>query len=176
MRLRTRALSYWTRLGRTWRRFRTRAVRVMVKNSEPRMVALGVAIGVFVAVLPAIGFQLILAILIATALGANKLAAAASVWVANPLFFYVDYLIGRRLLDALGVTTEGTAALGWRDVAGQATRNLLLPLLAGSVIFGLLCAVLTYFVSVNVVTYYRQRAAQRRTARSGQAGGSGEQA
>jgi uncharacterized protein (DUF2062 family) len=175
MGVRTRASSYWTRAGRSWRRLRTRAIRVMLKNSEPRMVALGAAIGVFVSVLPCIGFQMVLAILIATALGANKLAATAFVWVSNPLFFYMDYAIGKALLDALHVTTTGPAALSWYDFAGQLAKNLFLPVLVGSPIFGLLCGLLTYIVGVHVVTFYRGRAAQKRAAAGGGSGESGEQ-
>jgi uncharacterized protein (DUF2062 family) len=171
MRVRSRASGYWTRAGRALRRFRTRAIRVMVKNSEPRMVALGAAIGVFVSVLPCIGFQMVLAVLIATALGANKLAATAFVWVSNPLFFYMDYVIGKLLLNAVHVPMRHTQVLNWYEFVGPLLRNVFLPVLVGSVIFGLIVGAITYAVGVRVVSFYRQRTALRRAARqSGQAG------
>ncbi len=165
---------WWTRAGRTWRRFRTRAIRVMVKNSEPRMVALGAAIGVFVSVLPCIGFQMALAILIATAMGANKLAATAFVWVSNPLFFYMDYAIGKVMLDALHVPARHPETLHWRDFIGPLLQNVFLPVLVGSVVFGLICGAITYVVGVRVVTFYRQRAAMRKAARQAERSDSGE--
>jgi uncharacterized protein (DUF2062 family) len=175
MRARSRLSSYWTRAGRAWRRLRTRAIRVMVKNSEPRMVALGAAIGVFVSVLPCIGFQMVLAILIATALGANKLAATAFVWVSNPLFFYMDYVIGKGLLDLLHVPTRHPKVLNWYDFVGPLLQNLFLPVLVGSVAFGLICGAVTYAVGLRVAMYYRQRAALRKAARgSGTGDASGE--
>ena len=146
----------------------------MVKNSEPRMVALGAAIGVFVSVLPCIGFQMVLSILIATALGANKLAATAFVWVSNPLFFYIDYVIGKVLLDLLHVPTRHPAVLNWYDFVGPLLQNLFLPVLLGSVVFGLLCGVVTYVTGVRMVTFYRRRAALRKAARRSAADGSGE--
>jgi len=138
------------------------------------MVALGAAIGVFVSVLPCIGFQMVLAILIATALGANKLAATAFVWVSNPLFFYMDYVIGKVLLDALHVPTRQPVAMQWYDFVGPLLQNLFLPVLVGSVIFGLTCGAVTYLVGVRVATFYRRRAAMRKAARQSGAEGSGE--
>lgn len=161
----------WTRAGRSWRRFRMRAVRVLLRHSEPEMVALGAAVGVFVAMLPCVGFQMVLALLIATALGANRLAAGAFVWVSNPLFFYIDYVIGRRLLQRLHVTVAAPASPNWYDFVGQQAKNLFLPVLVGSVVFGLLSAALTYIVGMNVVSYYKRQAALRKAAQAARAEG-----
>jgi len=167
MSVRTGASGLLRRAGRTWRRFRTRAIRVLLLHSDPQLVALGAAVGVFTAMLPCVGFQMILAVLIATALGANRLAAAAFVWVSNPLFFYIDYVIGRRILTRLHLTAAAPAMPSWYDFVGQQARNLFLPVLVGSLVFGLLSAALTYIVGVNVVSYYRRQAALRRAALAG---------
>jgi len=137
------------------------------------MVALGAAIGVFVSVLPCIGFQMALAILIATALGANKLAATAFVWVSNPVFFYMDYVIGKLMLEAMHVPMHHLQALNWYDFMGPLLQNVFLPVLVGSVVFGLMCGAVTYVAGLRVAKYYRRRAAMRRAAR-GSAGRSGE--
>ncbi len=138
------------------------------------MVALGAAIGVFVSVLPCIGFQMVLAALIATALGANKLAATAFVWVSNPLFFYMDYVIGKVMLDAAHVPARHPAVLNWRDFMGPLLQNVFLPVLVGSVVFGLICGAVTYVVGVRVVSFYRRRAAMRKATRQAERDGSGE--
>ena len=164
MTVRTRKTSYRTRVGRSWRRLRTRAIRVMLRHSEPKMVALGAAIGVFVCMLPCPGFHTVLALLIAAAVGANKLAAAAFVWASNPVFFYADYVIGKQLLKLVSPATHSTAAVSWYAFAGRLAHNLILPMLVGSVIFGLLCGGITYVVGVRVVTYYKRRAALRKAA------------
>jgi hypothetical protein len=173
MTVRTRKTSYRTRVGRSWRRLRTRAIRVMLRHSEPEMVALGAAIGMFVCVLPVIPFHTVLAVLLAAALGANKLAAAAFVWASNPVFFYMDYVIGKWMLELVSIPARNPAAVGWYAFAGRLTKEVLLPVLVGSLIFGLLCGAVTYLVAVRVVTYYRRRAALRKAGEAQEAG-SGE--
>ena len=166
----TRRSNYRTRLGRSWRRLRTRAIRVMLRHSEPEMVALGAAIGMFVCVLPFFGFHTVLAVLIAAALGANKLAAAAFVWASNPVFFYMDYVVGKRLLQLVHVPARIPATAHWYHFVGQLAKVYFLPVVVGSPIVGLLCGGVTYVVAVRVVTYYRRRAALRKAASAQESG------
>jgi uncharacterized protein len=61
-------------------------------NGDPHYVALGMAIGVFVAITPTIPFHTILAIALAVFLKASKPAAIIGVWASNPftvVFLYI---------------------------------------------------------------------------------------
>jgi len=165
MNLRQNLSRRWRGLQSAWRRVRTRAIRTVLSNSEPEMVALGAAIGVFVAMLPCVGFQMVLAVLIAIALSANRLAAAAMVWVSNPLFFYASYRVGRRLLGWVGLAAVPLQGVSWYDFVGYLGRGLFLSVLVGSVVLGLLSGALTYVLALRIVRYYRERARLRREAR-----------
>ena len=60
-------------------------------HGDPHYVALGMGVGVFIAVTPTIPFHTVLAIFIAVVFKASKPAAYLGVWICNPLtviFFY----------------------------------------------------------------------------------------
>jgi uncharacterized protein (DUF2062 family) len=155
-------------MGRRWFLSRWRAAMRAVRSNSPEAFALGAAIGVFVAFVPVPGLQVLVAVFLAWLCRASKLAAAAFVWVANPLFFYVDYLVGRAMLPGhLG----GRVATGfaWQDVGGVVAGRLFLPMLTGSLAIGFVAAGVTYLVGVRVARCYLGRrsmleAAQQRGA------------
>ena len=84
---------YW------WREF-WRQLREL--RGKPHEIALGMAIGVFVAITPTIPFHTVLAVSLAALVRGSKLAAALGVWVSNPLtipiFYYGSYRLGRFVL------------------------------------------------------------------------------
>ena len=103
-------------------------------------VARGLAVGLFVAMLPVPG-QTIFAALIAVLLRANLPIAVVAVWFTNPLtvvpIFYVNYLTGQWIIELLMVHQPAelaSSALLWQ------------PLALGSLITGALLATLAYFV------------------------------
>ena len=80
--------------------------RLVHLNATPRQVALGMAIGVFIGCTPLLGLQIILALLLATWLRANRIAAIAGTWISNmfttvPLYGLALWL-GNILFWALG--------------------------------------------------------------------------
>jgi hypothetical protein len=72
-------------------------------NGDPHYVALGMAIGVFVAITPTIPFHTILAITLAVLLRASKPAAILGVWISNPLtvlfLYFACYKTGHFFFD-----------------------------------------------------------------------------
>jgi len=58
--------------------------KVRALHGDPHYVALGMGIGVFVAITPTIPFHTILVILLAVVFKASKPAAILGVWVSNP--------------------------------------------------------------------------------------------
>lgn len=67
-------------------------------HGEPRNVALGFALGLFIGMAPIMGLQTLLVLFLDTLLKWNKLSAAIGVWITNPLtapFIYgMTYLTG----------------------------------------------------------------------------------
>ena len=89
-------LTLRTRAFRTWQR---RVFRYMLSmRGSPEAIALGAAIGIFVAFTPTVGFQMLIAAALATVFRANRLAAIVPVWITNPatipfIFLFV-YRVG----------------------------------------------------------------------------------
>ncbi|MCD6499556.1 MAG: DUF2062 domain-containing protein [Deltaproteobacteria bacterium] len=67
-------------------------------QGSPHAVALGFAIGVFVAFTPTVGFQMVIGATIAHFLKANRVIAAALAWITNPItvapIYYFNYRVG----------------------------------------------------------------------------------
>jgi uncharacterized protein (DUF2062 family) len=162
MTLRRAAPRLWLWLAKRWRAVRNRLVAVLMAHHGPRMIALGAAAGVFAAVLPLPFLQIVIAVLLASALGANRLAALTTVWVANPVFFYADYLLGRAVLALVAPSLAGGPSVSWPDFlhqvrhsAREVMRGVFLPMLVGAVPLGLVAGAISYWAALRIVTYYR---------------------
>jgi uncharacterized protein (DUF2062 family) len=162
--------------------WRKRAGTIVAIHATPRQIALGVALGSFIAFTPLIGLQIIIAALVATVLGASRKAAMLAVWISNPLtmgpIFALTYQLGLVLGspeqaaastaapgEALVVIDGSTSIAAVPDVMFD---NLLLagwgymhPMLLGGAVIGLLAAFLSYRLTYRGVIAY-QSACERR--------------
>jgi hypothetical protein len=165
--------------------------RIFHVDDTPHRIALGVAIGMFVAWTPTLPFQMILAVFLATILRANKAVPVPLVWISNPFtavpLFYGNYLVGaflmrgewgdssaaRQILAQL-FSPEGSQADGsWRFVHSEfwvllwnAFVQFGTELWIGSVLVGLLVALASYPIAIRSVVAYRRRRLARRAKRS----------
>ncbi len=127
-------------------------LRFIRLRGAPDEIAKGVALGIFIGMTPTFGFQMAIAVFFAFLLKENRLAAILGVWVTNPVtapFIYaLEYESGRILLgmERLALPGEFTFAalktLGWEVTA---------PLLVGSLIYGVLCAALSFAMTLRMV-------------------------
>lgn len=88
---------------RTRRRLYRRAADWLLRyRGSPHQVALGFAVGLFVALTPTVGVQMILGALIAHLLRANRALPVALAWISNPFtmgpIYYFNYRVGALLL------------------------------------------------------------------------------
>ena len=151
-----------------YKKFKTFLIeRVLGVHDTPHRIALGVAVGMFAAWMPLIGCQLILTLLLATILRANKVVGLPFVFISNPFtaWLYIpNYLLGHWLLG--GQREDVWKLLGridascwterftiWIDAMAGAFGQLLL----GSFIIALLLAVGSYFVVRQGTAAYRRR-------------------
>ncbi len=126
--------------------------RLLHLNNTPREIALGTAIGVFIAILPVYGLHTVLVIIAAILIRrANKIAIFAGTNISLPptvpFITWAGYEIGRFILK------DKFMPLSWLDfkkVTFKQIANLYPPLFLGSVILGLFCAVIFYFVTFFV--------------------------
>ena len=139
-------------------------VNMLHANDPPHQLALGAAIGVFVAVTPTVGLQMGLVLLLAWLLGANKVVGLPIVWVTNPAtivpIYYSCYFVGRKLLGQEGIGREWWAELQGRHNFSFYWTKLLdvaTPLWVGCLVCGFALAYPAYYFTYVMVRQYRMK-------------------
>jgi uncharacterized protein (DUF2062 family) len=167
--------------------FRYLEYKVLHIDDSPHKIALGVAIGLFIAWSPLIGVHIFLAIGFSLLLRANKFAAFVSVWVSNVFTFFIIYYPGYLLGAFLfGIFAPGRA-LSHQQVI-EALNKLLSPgnmitgfltreywqhfwtlsktigpeLWIGCTIIGAVVAVCSYFGCIKIIKSHRAKKPHRR--------------
>jgi len=143
-------------------------------QGSPHAVAMGFAIGVFVAFTPTVGFQMIIGATIAHFFRANRVIAAALAWITNPVtvapLYYFNYRVG--LFFVGGDVRQGkdfihsiTHISIWRFDAFVSTMSDMLHNFAGiagvlwlgSVVVGAIGAAISYPLVRRIVTIERAK-------------------
>jgi hypothetical protein len=128
----------------SWRRWRGRLGALLPHEESPWRTALALAVGVFLSFTPFWGFQTLLALLLATALGLNRAVTVAGTWLNLPWFAPFVYAGAVKL-----------GALMLPDLSGLA--GLSAYLLVGSTTLGLAAGALTWVVAFGVMRLRRHR-------------------
>lgn len=139
-------------------------------HGSPEEVAWGLALGLFIAMSPTVGLQMLIAVPIATALRINSAAAATGVWLTNPLtipFLYgLNYYIGAKILGYESTfVVRGELTLGMLLSAGS---SVWWSLIVGGVITGAAFALASYYPTLFLVRAGRatlKKRLERRRAR-----------
>lgn len=156
-------------------------------SGSPHAIALGCAAGVFISFTPFLGFQFLLAAMLAWMLGGSIIASAFGTLIGNPLSFPLiwisTYKIGCLMIrnDAIAACSfgQGFDIEAWgRDffeqlmrfsieatiMAFQGVWPVIKPMVFGSLPLGAAAAVITYFTARRAVQAYQQRRWARRLA------------
>lgn len=150
-------------------------------RSSPRAIAGGLGLGTFIAFTPTIGIQLLLAVVAATFLNLNRPAAMIPVWITNPItvapIYTFNYWLGCRIWDGppLSEVTgifldigKTMARLDIWDIQEQILavlhmgKDVLIPLLLGSLVIGAVTGGVVYFFSLNLLSIFLSRRSQKR--------------
>ncbi len=157
-------------------------------NDTPQSIAAAASMGMFIAMLPIYGFQMIVAAAVATVARVNKFAAVVPVWISNPLtippLLYLQYKLGKlavwgdedpeiwHRMQKLGKAASEVSVFDLKNSSRQvfvAARQLgwevLWPLIVGSIISGLVLGLVTYPLMLRAVLWYRRRREARRSQR-----------
>lgn len=134
--------------------------RLKSYEGDPRKIALGIAIGVFVGVTPLFPFHTAIALVLATLLKGSRIAAAAGVWVSNPVtlpFFYIaTYKTGAFFLGGNATANVCRSSFSELVVAGiDITHAMIL----GSIVIGFILSTATYFLTLQLFAVLRNRRA-----------------
>ena len=160
---------------KVWYRLRRRRLRRFIYHNllhaddPPHRLALGMAVGIFVAITPTVGIQMVLAAAISWILRANKFVSVAVVWLSNPAtiipMYWYCYRLGCAVLAQEPIGREWWAALAhpplgwWAAVVFYWSRFLHIagPLWLGCIIVGLVVSYPVYFVVDRTIRWYRMR-------------------
>jgi uncharacterized protein (DUF2062 family) len=135
-------------------------------------------VGLFVAFMPIPG-QMLLAAVMAVALGCNLPLSVGLVWITNPVtmpaIFYLAYRVGAMIVDVPMQDMDFELSLHW---LGNSLAAIWQPFLLGCLICGLFFGCLGYFVISlmwrwRVSYHWRERRRRRREARASSGPGSG---
>lgn len=165
-------------LRRAW----ARVSRLLREKDPPHRVALGLALGIFIGMLPIMGIQMAVVAVLALPLRANIKAAVAGVWISNPItvipLYYANYRFGLLFLSsreadqaAFSRALETASRWEWSDICGSLWRlfdfgtEILAPLWLGSAILAVPLGALTYFLTFRAVVKTREKWARHRAER-----------
>lgn len=150
----------------------------------PESIARGVFAGAFIVFTPFYGLHFILAAILARLMRGNILAALLSTFIGNPLTYVPIALIsletGHFLLGGPGTRGRIGQGLGqafagaWNDLQHNALTiftgeqahwgelrvfydAVFFPFMVGSIIPGIVCGLICYYLSVPVIRAYQQR-------------------
>ncbi len=136
-----------------------------------RSVAGAFAVGLFCAMLP-IPFQMVVAAVLAVLLRVNLPISVMLVWITNPLtmgpIFYFAYRLGLLLMGLPAMSVEDATSFDW---LAEHWDEIWEPLLLGSLLIGLVLALLGYvgmrlFWRWHVLQRWQERRRRRRARKA----------
>ena len=128
-------------------------------NGDPHYVALGMAIGIFVAVTPTIPFHTLIALSLAFICRASKPAAAIGVWISNPVtipvFYYGSYKVGMHVMGICSPFDENRIDIS--ELLNQGVE-ITVAMITGGIILGVIPGIAAYWITRKIVTAIRPAA------------------
>lgn len=130
-------------------------------RGNPKEIALGFALGVFVGMTPYMGLHMAIAVFFAALFKWNPIAAAMGAWVSNPLtapFIYgATFYVGDTVLNIENACCIPNALS--LDVIIQLVKNapeIFWILTVGGIIVGIPAAVIGYYIALSTILKYRK--------------------
>lgn len=172
-------------LRTSWRKTKRWFVHLLRLDESAHRIALGAAVGMFIALTPTVGLQMLLVFLVTSVIPGNRAAGLPLVWITNPAtivpIYSFNYTIGR--LVTAGPTlhefeqqvvrlladdpTWWAFVKGWWDIVMEVAA----PLWIGSLAVGLVAGGAAYGLMYGLIRFYRRHywrhfAALRRARRA----------
>jgi uncharacterized protein (DUF2062 family) len=161
--------------------------KILHIDDSPQKIALGLAIGLFVAWTPLLGLHILIVIALSMLLRANKFASLVSVWVSNvftfAIIYYPSYLVGNIICDIFprhkALSDEEVSALFnklfspgniltgfftkqyWSDFVSL-SKTIGPELWLGCFLVGGFVAVVSYIICYKVIMSHRAKNPHRR--------------
>lgn len=137
-------------------------VRLKELQGDPRYIAIGMAIGVFVGVTPTIPFHTVIALALAFIFRGSTPAAAIGVWFANPVTIPIFY-IGSFKLGMLILNKPIPFDVKFESITELMSLGLdvTIAMIVGGAILGILPAIIAYILTYRIMTRVREKAKKR---------------
>lgn len=134
-------------------------IRFLIRSKRnPEALARGLGIGVFVGFLPSIGFQIVLALLLAGFFGGNRVAAAIGTFVTNPITAIpvsaFSLWLGDWILPGARLSEITMTDFSLKQII-ESPGELFASFLVGCVVLGAIGGILSY---IAMQAYYNKRA------------------
>ncbi len=136
-------------------------MRFLKIRGEPREIALGFALGLFVGMTPVMGFQTVIAVFFATMFKWNKISAALAVWITNPVtapvIYGLTFLLGAKVigLEKAQAISGKLFSEAFLDLVKKAPE-IVIALTVGGIIVGIPLALIGYFFAYKAVDRYQE--------------------
>ena len=151
-----------------WRRARRFCIHNILRADDPpKRLALGVAVGIFIAFLPLIGVKTILAVGLAWLVGGNKAVGVPLVWISNPLTFvtmyYPGYWLGCKLMHVpvsgkwIETLRGHSSWIAKIEELASSMMDVATPLFLGTFLVASVLAIASYYSSIAMISSYRMR-------------------
>jgi uncharacterized protein (DUF2062 family) len=153
-------------------------------RGSPEAVAGGFGLGIFIALTPTVGAQVLLALTLATLLKLNRVAAVVPVWITNPVtippLFTFNYWLGSLIWPGPGVgdvyrrmlkTSANMATLDIWEIRAQIEafvllgKEIFIPLVIGSILAGGCAGCFGYFTLLRLFAWFSMRREMKRRKR-----------
>jgi uncharacterized protein (DUF2062 family) len=153
-------------------------------RGSPEAIAGGFSLGIFLALTPTVGVQLVIAVFLATVLKVSRPAALIAVMITNPVtvppIFTFNYWVGSFFLDGPSVAevyrhfikiAAQMAKLDIWEVGAQIRafaetgQEMLGPLLLGSLIVALSSGIISYYILLRLFRFLMFRRHRRKGAK-----------
>ncbi len=160
-----------------WNKTKAWFIHLLHLDDSAHTIALGAAIGVFIAMTPTIGFQMLLIYFIASIFRANRVAGVPMAWITNPAtilpIYSFNLLVGIKVVGGSAAMREEfeqalqgimNKDLPWWDLVKQwwdVAMHVTLPLWVGSIVVGLVSGAVAYAVMYYLITVYRRHHRRR---------------
>jgi len=133
-------------------------VRMRQLQGNPHYVALGMAVGIFISIMPIIPLQTVVAIALAFLLRGSKSAAVLGTWLSNPLtipvVYYANYKLGCFLLG-YQKTLDHISFDSFSQLM-QLGLEVTWAMIVGGMVIGAASGVVTYLFTFQVFVSMRR--------------------
>ncbi len=160
-----------------WARLKQAFIGILHLDDTPHSIALGVAIGTFVAYQPIVGAQMIVGAIVFRAIGANVVASLPLAWITNPLtmlpIYYGTYRLGAVFTGShvsyeefSQVINEFMQVGAWEAMKSALVLlgDLFWPMVLGGAIVGIVNGALFYVLMLRLVRRYQRHKARESAA------------